>query len=240
MNVRREQLILLIVALIILAGIGGYLVSTYKDSFLPGQTNTAGSAKKEALEEENKKLIAEVGKLIQLPVGEDPTVATVTDVTKLEDQPFFKNSKNGDKVLIYTQARKAILYDPAAKKVIDIAPINIGPVSASASASAEVSTDSSLQEEVKVVLLNGTKTVGLTGKIEPSVKKVSDRIKVVEKDNAESSSYDKTLIVVVNSSVKELADDLAKVLKATVSSLPAGEVKPDDADLLIILGKDKT
>src|SRR3990167_9474286 len=69
-------------------------------------------------------VIEEVGKLMELP-DEKPTVATITDREKLLAQPFFAKSKTGDKVLIYTQNRKAILYDPVAKKIIDVAPINI-------------------------------------------------------------------------------------------------------------------
>jgi len=68
--------------------------------------------------------IAEVQKLIVLPTDEDPTVATVSDVEKLRSQPFFADAKDGDKVLIYTKAQKAILYDPTAKKVVEIAPLN--------------------------------------------------------------------------------------------------------------------
>lgn len=79
---------------------------------------------------EVKKLVSEVGKLVDLPKGEDPTVATVTDISKLQGQAFFARAKNGDKVLIYSNAKKAILYDPQAKKVIDIAPINVGSPSA--------------------------------------------------------------------------------------------------------------
>lgn len=77
-------------------------------------------------QEEVKRLVAEVGKLVELPQGEDPTVATVTDVNKLKDQPFFQKAKNGDKVLIYTNARKAYLYSPTLKKILDVAPINLG------------------------------------------------------------------------------------------------------------------
>lgn len=71
-------------------------------------------------------LLAEVGKLIELPTGETPTVATVVDVEKLKDQAFFAKAKNGDKVLIYTNARKAYLYSPANNKLIEVAPLNIG------------------------------------------------------------------------------------------------------------------
>lgn len=77
-------------------------------------------------QDEVKRLVSEVGKLLDLPTGEDPTVATITDISKLSGQPFFARAKNGDKVLIYTNAKKAILYDPNAKKVIDVAPINLG------------------------------------------------------------------------------------------------------------------
>lgn len=116
------------------------------------------------------------------------------------------------------------------KPAIDRISVNTGSASA----------DSSQKIEVKAVLLNGTKTVSLTGKVEPVIKKAIPGVNIIEKDNAQSSGYEKTLIVVIDVAAKELADNLAKTLKATLSSLPAGENKPDDADLLIILGKDKT
>ncbi len=121
----------------------------------------------------------------------------------------------------------------AETKKIEEDPVNAGLASSSAS------LDSSRKTEVKVVLLNGTSKVGLTKTMESEIEKVSDRINVIKKDNAESSNYDKTLIVVVNGLAKEVADVLAKDLKAKVSSLPAGEIKPKDADLLVILGKDQ-
>jgi hypothetical protein len=65
----------------------------------------------------------EVGKIIELPQGETPSVATVSDVSKLVNQPFFKNALNGDRVLVYTQAKKTILYRPSARKVIETAPV---------------------------------------------------------------------------------------------------------------------
>ena len=75
-------------------------------------------------EQEIAALILKVGELIILPEGESPTVATVTNPELLRNQPFFANAKNGDKVLIYTRARKAILYNPASNKIVEVAPIN--------------------------------------------------------------------------------------------------------------------
>ncbi len=77
-------------------------------------------------QEETDQLVSRVGELIVLPEGEIPTIATVTDPEKLKDQPFFSKAKNGDKVLIYTNAKKAILYDPTQNKIIEVAPLNIG------------------------------------------------------------------------------------------------------------------
>ena len=80
----------------------------------------------QAAQDEAKKLVADVGRLIVLPTNEQPTIATVADPDKLRDQPFFANAKKGDKVLIYTNAKKAILYDPVENKIVEVAPLNIG------------------------------------------------------------------------------------------------------------------
>jgi|SRR3972149_6748079 len=70
-------------------------------------------------------IVSEVGKLISLPSDETPTIATVTDIEKVKDQPFFKNAQNEDKVLIYTNAKKAILYRPSEKRIIEVGAVNI-------------------------------------------------------------------------------------------------------------------
>ncbi len=75
--------------------------------------------------EQTKAVVDKVGKLIALPSDETPSLATVQDKTRLKDQPFFKNAVNGDKLLLYIKARKAILYRESSNKIIEVAPINI-------------------------------------------------------------------------------------------------------------------
>lgn len=77
-------------------------------------------------QEEVNSVLSKVSKIMLLPEGEVPTLATVADLSKLKDQPFFDKAKVGDKVLLYTQARKAILYSPTENKIVEVAPINIG------------------------------------------------------------------------------------------------------------------
>ena len=76
-------------------------------------------------QKEGDKIIKTIGKLVILPTDEVPTVATVSDLEALKGQTFFEQAEEGDKVLIYTQAKKAILYSTNFKKIIDIAPLNI-------------------------------------------------------------------------------------------------------------------
>lgn len=75
----------------------------------------------QAAEEEAKKIVAEISKLIDLPEGEAPTVATVVNPDDLRDQPFFAKAKAGDRVLIYQAAGRAILYSPSDKKILEVA-----------------------------------------------------------------------------------------------------------------------
>lgn len=172
---------------------------------------------------EVKKLTELVGKLMELP-QETPTVATVTDKSKLKDQPFFARAQNGDKVLIYTQARKAILYSPKLNKVIDVAPVNIGQTQPAS--------------QVRVALYNGTQTVGLTNTVEKDLKDKINNVDVVAKQNAGNNTYQKSVVVdLTGGKQKQAAEQLAKVLGASVGPLPEGEEKPEDVDLLVILGE---
>lgn len=110
----RNIIIGLVVLLVIALGAGFYFY----------QQATADPQK--AAQADLQATIKAVGKLMVLPTDETPTLATVSDPDKLKDQQFFANAKKGYKVLIYAQARKAIMYDPAQNKIIEVAPINIG------------------------------------------------------------------------------------------------------------------
>lgn len=114
----RMIIVVLILLLVVLLGVLGYFLFVGKKQ----EVSPVEGNRKELQE-----VIEAVGKLILLPEGEEPTLATVSDPSKLKDQAFFKNAELGDKVLIYSQAKKAILYSPTKNKIIEIAPINLNP-----------------------------------------------------------------------------------------------------------------
>lgn len=119
------MLMTLVALLVVVGGIGagGYYYNKYSDS---QKEVKRLSNPQEAAKSQVSDAVAKIGRLVDLPSGETPTLATVTDPAKLKDQAFFANSKVGDQVLIYTQAKKAILYRPSTNKILEIAPVNIG------------------------------------------------------------------------------------------------------------------
>ena len=125
MELLKTYRVQLAIGAIILVGIAfslGYLFSGDRQQSDQRIVDLATSAKR------NQELIQEISALIVLPADETPTIATVTDLSKLRNQPFFANAKTGDRVFIYTKAKKAILYDPIQKKIIEVAPLNVGTV----------------------------------------------------------------------------------------------------------------
>lgn len=103
-----------------------FLASLIGNLFLFLEVDAYKANPQKAASDELQMIVERVGKLVALPMDETPTVATVNDPEKLVDQPFFAQAKKGDKVLIYTTAKKAILFDPVGGKIIEIAPLNIG------------------------------------------------------------------------------------------------------------------
>jgi len=75
-------------------------------------------------------VVASVSKVLLLPTSETPTLATVSDPAVLKSQPFFANAQKGDDVLIYTNAKKAILWRPSTGQVIEVSALNVGNTSA--------------------------------------------------------------------------------------------------------------
>jgi len=104
---------------VLILGLGFYAYSQQKKSqMLQNKLD-------QNLQSETANLVETVGKLIRLPQGETPSLATVLDKTQLQSQEFFRNAENGDKILVYKNAKKAILYRPSENKIIEVGPVKM-------------------------------------------------------------------------------------------------------------------
>lgn len=94
-----------------------------------------------------REVLAKVGTHIVLPTTSPaPTVATIVNAEELKkDNPFYAPAKNGDHLVI-TRTR-AILYDPAADKILDVVPVQITPASPTPTATPTASPTASPQSE---------------------------------------------------------------------------------------------
>lgn len=80
-----------------------------------------------AAEETTSRVVSEVKKLYaSLPTDEQPTLAQVSDTSKLQDQDFFKNAQNGDYILIYPKSKLAVVYREKDNKIINVGPVSTG------------------------------------------------------------------------------------------------------------------
>lgn len=163
-------------------------------------------------------VVANVGKIIDLPKDETPTLATVQDKDKLKDQPFFAMAENGDKILIYTKSKKAIIYRTKDNKLVNVGPIVIDPKS-----------------------LPQIALVDSGGDVNATVKKLADKftdaIAISSSTSAKSkSSVKQTTVLDLTGKAGELAAQIAKEIGGTVSNTyPAGEAVPEGSNIVIFV-----
>jgi hypothetical protein len=83
------------------------------------------SGSKETDEAKSNAIVEKVGDIYLLPEEEEPTVAEIQDKTKMTDnKEFFLKAENGDYLLIYKEAKLALIYRDAENKLINVAPVN--------------------------------------------------------------------------------------------------------------------
>lgn len=171
---------------------------------------------------ETQDLVAQVGKLMVLPEGE-PTVATVVDAEALaKEQEFFKDAKNGDKVLIYKD--KAILFNPAEGRIV-----NVGPIFSANGVGANPQAN-----VLNIEVRNGSKKIGAANELGDQLK--AKGYNVAEVANAFKADYEGNLLVnLTGKDVKALEAELGLI---ATDKLPDGEATSTQ-DVVVILGNKK-
>ncbi len=160
---------------------------------------------------------------------ETPTVATVTDKEKLSNQTFFKQAQNGDLVYLFSEAKKAYLFRPSTKQIVEIGPLNIQKK--------EDEKQDVIPNGTTLALYNGTTTIGLTSTFQEMIMQKTPQVLVEVKANASNTSYEKSMIIPVEEKYQGIAKTLSTLLSIPISEMPQGEQVPN-THILIILGND--
>lgn len=220
------QAILIFLVLVSLAG-NAFLGSMYWQT--RSELAQLRANPQQEAQEELDAILAEVSSLITLPEGLVPVLATVNNADSLrERQVFFENAQNGDKLLLYTAAedvadRKAYLYRPSTKQLINVAPINVG---------GQIQAQ---EDTFSMDIRNGTPTEGLEDQMESLLGNVFPNASVGAKGIAARSDYEASALVQVNAS-DELAQKVSQLFNVELVDLPSGETSNGDVDLILILG----
>lgn len=246
----------LLIAIIIGVATSGFLYYKY-DTTKKELTELKSDSDVLAVKEK-KDLLEKIETLVELPVDENPTIATITDVEKVKGQAFFENAKNGDRLIIYPNTGRAILYRPEINKIVESSIIDLSELSSltntpsiagiketteSSISDTEVSNyieETSKNEKILVSIYNGTNNIpGLASKAESFIKlsNLDDKynLEIVEKADSKLD-YSQTTIVNYGAD-NSIVNELLSLFEA-IESVIQEEEKPPEGQILIIMGED--
>lgn len=196
-----------------------------------------------------QEVLTEVRSIMELPTNEDPTIAAVTDLERLKNEPFFQNAQNGDRVIFFPKAKKAILYRPTSRKIIEVSvsPTLSGGGSAAKTEATNSAEDTQTPKEdttsaIKpeeftgaITLYNGSTKLGVTNTAEDALLQTFTKASVREKLAAKKDDYIGVTVVDLTGNNQAAANAIAQKMNGKVGTLPAGEDKPD-GEILVIIG----
>ncbi len=189
--------------------------------------------------QEVQELVKKVGKLIVLPADEEPSVATIVDAELLaKEQVFYQNASSGDKILIYVQAKKALIYNPEKNILVNVGPIYLEDNPGGQTS--ELPTEEGVlpvAETITVEVRNGSDVPGAASAL---VSKLVDNesFSFLQAVNSSREDYEGTTIVdLTNGSKNDLLSELKGSIDnaVVVNDLPEGEANTL-ADVVVIVG----
>ncbi len=232
------------VGLIVALAVAAILYGTYGGS--KTDQTPSPDANQQTGDQTSEALLAKLGRHIDLPQGEQPTVAKVVDVEKLRAQfPFYNSAKNGDVLVVYSQW--ALVYDPNADRIVNVvalqaatsstATASSGSTATSTPASGQASSTAPAVEKITVEIRNGSGVGGAAGKFAEKLKGNAG-FTVLKTGNAAKSDYQGTVVVDLTGGQRGLlVGELSQLASGSVvSQLPAGEAS-SQANVVVIIGK---
>lgn len=121
-RLRKPKLttVLVLIVLLGLAAGSAYLYTQYEATQEKVEQLSTVQGQEELNKTQTEQLLGEMRQMILLPTDEDPAVATIIDINQLNSNEFYKDAQNGDRVIVYSNAKKAYIYRPDTKMVINV------------------------------------------------------------------------------------------------------------------------
>ena len=167
---------------------------------------------------------SKVGKLMLLPTDENPTLATVTDKSKLTDKFLAAKAENGDRILIYAKNHTVIIYRPGINKIAAVGTVSGDPAFAEA-------------QGATLTVLDSTNSPAKTQKIIDEVKAAYPDIKISNGGKTNRQDFPYTIVIDNTDQKNDLRAALMKAVPGKQGFQPPTENQPT-TDLTIIVGQD--
>lgn len=190
---------------------------------LIGAAYVVGTSRQPDSKKEMEHIKSKVSKLAIIPTDEEPTLATVSDKTKLSD-PILAQAENGDKVLLFYKSKRVFVYRPSTHRIVNIAPLILDP------SAQEV-------EGSRIIVRNGNGNNALAESLRSKLQEKYPSAKISTLEPAARQNYPQTIVIDMTEGKKyNLVTNLMQHLGAGRGILPTGESKPENTDILIIVG----
>lgn len=116
-NRKLFKAFLLAVFILLAVGAGAFF-------WLQQHKDVSSAPNKDTNEQTSVRILRKVSKIYALPKNEEPSVAAIEDSSKLADQNFFAKAQDGDYLLVYPEAKLALIYREQAGQLINVGPIS--------------------------------------------------------------------------------------------------------------------
>lgn len=235
----KSPILMFVIAQLLLIAIvgGGYL--GYQKFLVKNETEKTNESK--SPDDEKKSILDTLAKFIELP-SDEPVIMTISDIEKLKDNPFFTNAKNEDKVIVFKDSKRAMLFRPSTNKLVEMQTVSLDESPTTTETKSDdkgkVAGASDKITSLKVAILNGTSTAGLATKSKEKLlsSTKAGEIEIIQLGNANNRSYSKGIIFDATGKLSSVVAELAKLFSLnSVKTLPAGETLPAGAQILIIV-----
>ncbi|MBD3238486.1 MAG: hypothetical protein GF332_02515 [Candidatus Moranbacteria bacterium] len=264
-----KPLIIILQVLFVVVFIGSvvaliWFVRSYKQAAAEIEQLKSPEGRKAVELQEVDRVLEQVKRHLIIP-DEKPAMALIEDADNLATkEAFYQGAKNGDRILIFAKAKKAVIYRPDQDKIVNVGPIeiedkaknkiNTSPTENQTNNNQENEQDQdsgqtqepedrqeesqAIPQETKIEVRNGTNYPGSAQTLSQRLQ-VQEGYNVIDWGDAVRKNYNQNVIIDLTQGKKsKLLNDLRQKLNARVIiELPADE-KASRADFLIIIGQE--